>query len=104
MEGVYFSGRDKDAFLEKLHKVILSTINKVQDLNNLRGLVMSEVSELDAMMENIIHRYFVDNDNNDKTQIFHKHITKDIEKSIKSKLIGGTCKKNVPINGKKKNR
>lgn len=93
LEGVYFSGRDKDAFLEKLHKVILSTINKVQDLNNLRGLVMSEVSELDAMMENIIHRYFVDNGNNDKTQIFHKHITKDIEKSIKSKLINDTCKK-----------
>lgn len=93
LEGVYFSGRDKDAFLEKLHKVILSTINKVQDLNNLRGLVMSEVSELDAMMENIIHRYFVDNGNDEKTQIFHKHITKDIEKSTKSKLISHTCKK-----------
>lgn len=93
LEGVYFSGRDKDAFIEKLRKVILSTINKVQDLNNLRGLVMAEVSELDIIMENIISKYFIENGDNDKTKEFNDHIIKDIEKSIKNKLTSVDCRK-----------
>ena len=86
LEGVYFSGRDKDAFIEKLRKVFLSTIYKVQDLNNLRGLVMAEVSELDVKMEEILHCYFVEKGCEDKSQKFHKHITAKVEKNIKSKL------------------
>lgn len=86
LEGVYFSGRDKDAFIEKLRKVFLSTVYKVQDLNNLRGLVMAEVSELDVKMEEILHCYFVENGCDDKSQKFHKHITNDVEVNIKQKL------------------
>lgn len=86
LEGVYFSGRDKDAFIEKLRKVFLSTVYKVQDLNNLRGLVMAEVSELDVKMEEILHCYFVENGCDDKSQKFHKHITTKVEENIKSKL------------------
>ena len=86
LEGVYFSGRDKDAFIEKFRKVFLSTIYKVQDLNNLRGLVMAEVSELDVKMEDILHCYFVENGCDDKSQNFHKHITAKVEENIKSKL------------------
>ena len=86
LEGVYFSGRDKDAFIEKLRKVFLSTIYKEQDLNNLRGLVMAEVSELDVKMEEILHCYFVEKGCEDKSQKFHKHITAKVEENIKSKL------------------
>lgn len=103
LEGVYFSGRDKDAFIEKLRKVILSTINKVQDLNNLRGLVMAEVSELDIIMENIISKYFIENGNDDKTKEFNNHIIKDIEKSIKNKLTSVDCRKQCSHKWKDKN-
>ena len=59
LEGVYFASRDKDLFINKVNSVIKTTIHKVQDLNNLRGLVMAEVSELDVMMSDIIQRYYV---------------------------------------------
>lgn len=93
LEGVYFSGRDKDAFIAKLRKVISSTINKIQDLNNIRGLVMAEVSELDILMENVISRYFVESGNDDKINEFNRHIVNDVEQSTKNKLDSNGCEK-----------
>ncbi len=94
LEGVYFSGRDKDAFIAKLRKVISSTINKVQDLNNIRGLVMAEVSELDILMEKVISKYFVENGNDDKIKKFNQHIIRDVEQSTKRKLVrSNSCDK-----------
>lgn len=86
LEGVYFSGRDKFAFIGKFRKVFLSTIYKMQDLNNLRGLVMAEVSELDEKMKEILYCYFVKNGNDDKFRNFHKKITSDVEENIKKRL------------------
>ena len=48
LEGVYYANREKTQFLDKVKRIIQCTIKKVQDLNNLRGLVMAEVSELDS--------------------------------------------------------
>ena len=84
LEGVYFSSRDNILFLKKIKSVVRTTIHKVQDLNNLRGLVMAEVSELDVMMEQIIVRYFIDER---RIQLFHKHITEDRERSLHKILI-----------------
>lgn len=84
LEGVYFSGRNNVEFVKKVKNVIETTIKKVQDLNNLRGLVMAEVSELDSMMEEIILSYYT---NAERMGRFHKHVTKDREKSIKKLLI-----------------
>lgn len=39
---------------EKLGRVLTTLFRKSQDLNNLRGLVMSETSDIDAVMRNII--------------------------------------------------
>lgn len=86
LEGVYFSGRNQDTFITKLRKVINTTINKVQDLNNLRGLVMAEVSELDSRMTTLINKYFVEKESDKKTDSFKKHLVKDIEKATKKKL------------------
>jgi hypothetical protein len=95
LEGVYFSDRNQDQFIEKVSKVIKSTIRKVQDLNNLRGLVMAEVSELDHMMSEIINKYY---DNTDKMLMFHKHVTGNREKSIKKILRNGTqCDKTCTL-------
>lgn len=83
LEGVYFSDRDKDQFIDKVSKVIESTIRKIQDLNNLRGLVMAEVSELDIEMDEIIKSYFI---NAERMKIFHDHVTKKREDTVHSRL------------------
>jgi DNA-binding response OmpR family regulator len=54
LDGVFCSGRDNMEFVDKVKKVIQTTIRKVQDVNNLRGLVMAETSELDEKMIDII--------------------------------------------------
>lgn len=83
LEGVYFSGRNNVEFVNKVRNVIETTIKKVQDLSNLRGLVMSEVSELDSMMEEIILSYYT---NEERMRRFHNHVTKNREKSMKKSL------------------
>ena len=83
LEGVYFSGRNNVQFVEKVTKVIETTIRKVQDLNNLRGLVMSEVSELDTLMQCVLERYFT---NQDRLTVLHDKVTKEREKSLHKSL------------------
>jgi DNA-binding NarL/FixJ family response regulator len=54
VDGVFCASRDTEEFEEKVTKVIYNTIKKVQDVNNLRGLVIAETSELDEKMIDII--------------------------------------------------
>jgi DNA-binding NarL/FixJ family response regulator len=88
LEGVYFAGRDKDLFINKIKAVIQTTIRKVQDLNNLRGLVMAEVSELDGIMLDLINKYYVQNETDNLIKAFHDHITRKQEERIKNALDG----------------
>lgn len=85
LEGVYYSGRDKDLFLNKVKVVIQTTIRKIQDLNNLRGLVMAETSELDKKMEEICLSFFVQN-KTDKSDAAFEEILKGLEKDYLNKL------------------
>lgn len=87
LEGVYYSGRTPDPlFIKKVKSVIDSTIKKVQDLNNLRGLVMAEVSELDVRMLSLIDAYYIQKETEEKTKKFKKHLVEDVEKATKKKL------------------
>lgn len=84
LEGVFYSGRTPDtAFVNRVKAVIDATLKKVQDLNNLRGLVMAEVSELDALMDKIIPSYF---NTEERMALFHKHITANREKTLRNSL------------------
>lgn len=84
LEGVFYSGRTPDTtFVNRVKAVIDATLKKVQDLNNLRGLVMAEVSELDAMMDKIIPLYF---NTEERMALFHKHITANREKTLQKSL------------------
>lgn len=99
LEGVYYSGRTPEtSFINKVKAVIDSTIKKVQDLNNLRGLVMAEVSELDALMEVIIIGYYT---NSERLEKLHNKVTKDREKNIHKSLDipeGESCNKKCTLN------
>lgn len=57
IEGVFVTSRNQDDFEEKVTDVIDVTIKKVQDVNNLRGLIMAEVAELDRIKERILVQY-----------------------------------------------
>ena len=84
LEGVFYSGRTPEtAFINRVKAVINATLKKVQDLNNLRGLVMAEVSELDATMDKIIPSYF---NNDERMELFHNHITANREKTLQKSL------------------
>ncbi|GHT01933.1 hypothetical protein AGMMS49525_04190 [Bacteroidia bacterium] len=57
IDGVYCVSRTADAFLSKVKSIINVTVKKVLDLNNMRGLVMAEVSDFDDKMKQIISLY-----------------------------------------------
>jgi CheY-like chemotaxis protein len=58
IDGVYCADRTDDNFIEKVEKVIETTIKKVQDVNNTRGLVIAETILLEKKIESILLKYF----------------------------------------------
>lgn len=74
--GIYITSRDFDEFEEDVIGLINITIKKVQDVNNLRGLIMAEVAELDRIKERII--------NNASSKVPDKKLEKYVLKKIKS--------------------
>lgn len=94
LEGVYYSGRNEVLFIEKVRGVIMTTIRKTQDLTNLRGLVMAEVSELDVMMGDILSIYLNSEENLNK---FHSKVTSNREKTLHNWLEHPDCKKNCVL-------
>ncbi|MDD2799267.1 MAG: hypothetical protein PHV20_11805 [Bacteroidales bacterium] len=81
LEGVYFSGRDGNSFVKKVEKIIYSTIRKVQDINNMRGLVMAEVSELDHKMIDLLKQYLSNLETDEKNRFIDKR-KKKVLKSL----------------------
>jgi CheY-like chemotaxis protein len=58
IDGVYCADRTNENFIEKVGKVIETTIKKVQDVNNTRGLVIAETILLEKKIEGILLSYF----------------------------------------------
>lgn len=54
LEGVFFSGRNRDQLLGKIKSVFDLTVRKVVDVENMRGIVMSGVAELDHLVTDVI--------------------------------------------------
>jgi len=77
LNGVYFTNRSFEDFEDDVLGVIDVTIKKTQDVNNLRGLIMSEVAELDRIKERIIINYA----NKNKCGTIEKYILKTLTKS-----------------------
>jgi len=58
IDGIFCSGRDIEEFEEKVNGVIGNTIKKVQNVNNIRGLVIAETIDLENTLEDIIREFF----------------------------------------------
>lgn len=54
IDGAYCADRKDEDFEDKVRQVIRTTVKKVQDLNNMRGLIMAETSDIDHTMLSII--------------------------------------------------
>lgn len=83
LNGVYYTSRDFEQFEDDVIGIIDVTIKKVQDVNNLRGLIMAEVAELERIKEKIIIKA--------SPKISEKNIEKYVLNKIKS---SGTSTKN----------
>lgn len=54
LEGVFVT--NKNSITQKIIRVARQSVRKVLDLENMRGIVMSEVGDLDALLANIFNR------------------------------------------------
>lgn len=84
IDGAYCAGRDNDDFEDKVKKVIHTTIKKAQDVNNMRGLIMAETSDLDEKMLGIIERFMATRDENIQSTLITK-IFSQVESSVNEK-------------------
>lgn len=74
IEGIFTSTRDE--LIIKTQEIVDVLIKKVQDVNNLRGLIMAEVSELDRIKKRIIQKFNKEADINFKKYIKNKVFSK----------------------------
>jgi len=82
IDGVFTS--DREHLEDKIKKLIRVTIKKVQDVNNLRGLIMAEVAELDRIKNRIVKKYCEITKNTDNE--LKKYIKTDVFNDFKSNL------------------
>ncbi len=86
VEGIFTSSREE--LTDKVEKIIDVTIKKVQDVNNLRGLIMAEVAELDRLKKSILIKYNIKN--KDDTRLY-KYVKEDVFKKIHEELADLNC-------------
>lgn len=86
MDGVFTSSRDE--LEEKTKKLINVTIKKVQDVNNLRGLIMAEVAELDRLKKAILLKY---NAKYKDDSVLKKYVKEDVFNKINQELADLDC-------------
>lgn len=79
LDGIYCSSRNKDDFQDKFEKVFKTTIKKIQHISTMRGLVLSETSQLDNIIQEILLDFF-EKRSGDEQLILKKYIIKDLLK------------------------
>lgn len=82
----------EERLLKKMKDLISLTVEKLNDLMQLRGLVMAEVSELDVMMKNLVVGYCNGNEENEKE--LREYIIGKVEERIKKFLEIPNCDSN----------
>lgn len=70
LEGVYVANRQ--TIVDKLQSVAYQSVRKVLDLNNVRGMVMAEVGDLDQMLDDILRTALPQVDQHERERIFMK--------------------------------
>ncbi len=99
IDGAYCADRNIDDFEPKVKRVIKTTIKKVQDLNNMRGLIMAETSDMDELMRDILTNFFNSNHPADAKEALRKSICDKIIESLNGNLkqITKICEQKDPL-------
>ena len=87
VEGIYYAERDN--FLDKAKTVIWHSIKKTQEVNNMRGLIMAAVSDLDSKMLEIVKSFYERNIFSEESK---KRVTEKLFEQVK-----------IQVESKKKN-
>lgn len=82
LEGVYTA--DRKEIEAKFEQVVNTTIKKVQDLNNMRGLIMAETSDIDKYMFEIVSTTLAKN-SFEISEKLKETIVSNVQKKINSK-------------------
>jgi CheY-like chemotaxis protein len=95
IEGIYYQEGRRDLF-KKIMKIIEITLKKIQDISNLRGLVIAETIDLEAKMDKLILKYF-DLNEDEKIDIFKLQILgpEFFTATKKIGLINKVCKEKI---------
>lgn len=54
VDGIYFSSRKREELFPKLQKIVDKVVRRIQDVVNLRGVVLDNVSSFENQMQNIL--------------------------------------------------
>lgn len=85
LEGVYIA--NKDSVVPRIQGVGEHTLRKVLDLENMRGIVMAEVGDLDQLLEEIFNLAMQDVPNEAKQSVFqkfHEHASEGVSNQQKA--------------------
>lgn len=77
LDGVFCA--DREDFIGKFENLFVTNIKKIEDVNNLRGLVMAETSDIEGIKEEIIDLY--DSISCSKKKEITEHILSNIKDS-----------------------
>jgi CheY-like chemotaxis protein len=79
LEGVYLANRGN--LIEKVLVVARQSVRKVLDLNNVRGMIMAEVGDLDHLLDEILRSGFVHLDVDEQKKIYKRFHEKAVEQA-----------------------
>jgi CheY-like chemotaxis protein len=91
LDGIFCLNRSSAGFIERIQDIIKASVRKAMDLNNIRGLVMAEVSDFDEQMKEIIDLYIAKLSDSEKSNFMTKRLKKVVDSlEGKKKKISGT--------------
>lgn len=99
----YTLPKNKSDFYATIKRFINSSVEKLNTLSAIRGIVMAEVSDLDNKMIEVIKKYYVGNSSNDKGKKLLERIILKREENIKEKLIVEDCENTCTHKWRKSN-
>lgn len=83
LEGIFIASRTQQGEVTKILSVAKQSIKKFLDLNNIRGVIMAEVGNIDGLLEGVAKIFFNKLSEKDKNLLLEKYVNKIVEHNSK---------------------
>ena len=70
LEGVFIASRQNQGVVTKIERVAKQSVRKILDLENMRGLVMAEVGDIDVILDSVVELGIETLDDDKKKQVY----------------------------------